>query len=71
MKHTRITVPLRWLLLLLPVLTLSCDDKLAEYYKEPDWLKGSIYEPSPKSPFPHSITQVFLRCENRIIRLGV
>src|SRR5574344_2056806 len=44
MKHTRITVPLRWLLLLLHVLTLTCDDKLAEYYKEPDWLKGSIYE---------------------------
>ena len=30
-----------------------------------------IDEPSPKSHFSHSITQVFLRCENRIIRIGV
>lgn len=29
------------------------------------------HEPSPKSPFSHPITQVFLRCENRIIRTGV
>jgi len=44
MKQTRIPVPLRWLLLLLPLVAMSCDDKLADYYKEPDWLKGSIYE---------------------------
>lgn len=32
---------------------------------------GFNHEPSPKSPFSHPITQVFLRCENRIIRTGV
>lgn len=36
-----------------------------------DKYDGINNEPSPKSPFSHPITQVFLRCENRIIRTGV
>jgi len=38
---------------------------------EDDEVLGFIIEPSPKSPFSHSITQLFLRCENCIIRTGV
>ena len=46
-------------------------DIIREYERKyPDLIKP-IYEPSPKSPFSHPITQVFLRCENRIIRTGV
>jgi len=44
MKNTSIFGKFLWLLITLPVLAISCDDKLAEYYKEPGWLKGSIYE---------------------------
>ena len=30
--------------LCIPLVLSSCQDDMKEYYEEPDWIKGSIYE---------------------------
>lgn len=43
MKHTRTLTRALWLFFGITLLA-SCTDKMSDYYKEPLWLKGSIYQ---------------------------
>lgn len=43
MKHTRTLTRALWLFFGISML-VSCTDNMADYYKEPEWLKGSIYQ---------------------------
>jgi uncharacterized surface protein with fasciclin (FAS1) repeats len=44
MKHICNLKQIAWLFITLPFFLVSCEDKMSEYYKEPEWLKGSIFE---------------------------
>lgn len=43
MKHTCTLIRDLWLFFSITLLA-SCTDKMSDYYKEPVWLKGSIYQ---------------------------
>lgn len=43
MKHTCTFTRALWLFFGISML-VSCSDNMADYYKEPVWLKGSIYQ---------------------------
>lgn len=44
MKHIRFLTKALWFFIAVPFLFFSCENNMKEYFKEPEWLKGSIYE---------------------------
>jgi uncharacterized surface protein with fasciclin (FAS1) repeats len=44
MKHICILKKIHWFFVASFLLLVSCEDKMADYYKEPEWLKGSIFQ---------------------------